>query len=144
MYHSFSFFLHIPIPRNGTRTQTWLCYWFLILLNVNRLACLWMFGFFLFLLLTNFLKKKKKLYDSLVLPANNSFLFHFRSLISPCFLTLSIVFPKTVLFISLKKYFSNSCITFFSHLCIHISFYGFSWASWLNLMQKFFKYQFMI
>ena len=143
MYPCTIVFLHIPIPRNGTRTQTWLCYWFLILLNVNRLACLWMFGFFLFLLLTNFLKKKN-LYDSLVLPANNSILFHFRSLISPCFLTLSIVFPKMVLFISLKKYFSNSCITFFSHLCIHISFYGFSWASWLNLMQQFFKYQFMI
>ena len=55
------------------------------------------------------------------------------SLISLYFLTLSIVFPKTALFITLKKYLSKSFFAFFLHVVL-ISMHGFSQDFWLNLM----------
>ena len=62
------------------------------------------------------------------------------SLISLCFLTFSIIFPKTELFINLKKPFSKSCFAFYLR-SVFISIYGFSQAFWLNLITlwTFFK-----
>ena len=51
-----------------------LFYWFLILIDLNRLVYSWVFAFFSFTLLINYLKKIL-LYDSLVPTLNNFFLF---------------------------------------------------------------------
>ena len=55
------------------------------------------------------------------------------SLIFLCFLRFSIVFPKSALFINLKRHFLNSVFTFFLG-SVFISMYRFNQASWLNLM----------
>ena len=52
-------------------------------------------------------------------------------LISLSFLTISIVFPKTDLFINLRKSFSKSFFASFFNL-VFILRYGFNHASWLN------------
>ena len=54
------------------------------------------------------------------------------SLLSLCFLTFSIVLPKTELLISLKKSFSKSLFAFFLSL-VFISIHGFGQTFWLNL-----------
>ena len=61
-------------------------------------------------------------------------------LISLCFRTFSIVFPKTALFTSLQKSFSSSFIVFSLRL-VFKSIYVFSQAVWLDLITlwTFFK-----
>ena len=56
-----------------------------------------------------------------------------KSLISLCFLTFFIDFPKSALFINLKKKISVSLFVFFLR-SVFISIYGFSQAFWLNLI----------
>ena len=57
-----------------------------------------------------------------------------------CFLTFSIVFPKTALFINLKKSFSKPLFAFYLSLVL-ISINSFSQPFWLNLINlwTFFK-----
>ena len=50
-----------------------------------------------------------------------------------CFLTFSVVFPKTALFMNLKKSFSKPSFCFFLR-SVFISIYGFSQAFWLNVI----------
>ena len=59
---------------------------------------------------------------------------------SLCFLTLSVVFPKTELFINLKKFFSKPFLAIFLG-SVFILIYGSSQAFWLNLITlwTFFK-----
>ena len=92
-------FLHILGLRNYIKIHTLPFWWFLILIDLNRLVYSWVSIFFSSLLLKNYLGNLL-LYDSLVLTSNN-----FSVLWLLCFFTFSIVFPKIESFINLKKYF---------------------------------------
>lgn len=88
------------------------------------------FTFVLFYSIASSFLKISLLCDSL--PTSwNLFLSVVTSLMFLYFLTLPIVFPKTKLFISLKKSFSESFLDFVLSL-VFISTYGFSYASRLN------------
>ena len=85
------------------------------------------FLFFSFQLPTNFLKSVL-LYDNLVLRLIY-FFFQLLPLIWYLYFSyISIVFPKTELFISLKKYFSNSLFASFLSQ-VFMSIYGFNHVS---------------
>ena len=117
------FFFHILVSGSSVNAHTLLLYLFPILIDLNRPIYSWIFMFFSFPWLTDFLKKS--LYDNLDLIPNQSFLLwllhvwylyvfsHF-PLVSLCFLTFSIVTPKTALFINFKKnIFQNHFFLFF-------------------------------
>ena len=67
------------------------------------------------------------------------------SLITLCFLTFSIVFWKTALFIDLKKPFTKSFLALFLRF-LFMLIYGFSQLFWLNLMTiwTFFMWKFLM
>ena len=112
-------FLHNLVLYNHTKTPISLFSLILILINPIRMLYPKVSVFLLFLLLTSF--QKKLLYDSLV-PMPNSF-FLLLQLLSLCFLTFFIAFPKSVLFINLQNAFSK-IIFAFSLRSVFISKYG--------------------
>ena len=83
---------------------------------------------FSFLLLISLLKTVFLYGNQILTQIDNFFLSTVTNLICLCFLTFSIAFPKTQLFINFKKYFSKLFFASVLNL-VFVSMYGFSHAS---------------
>ena len=127
-------FLHILVSRNHTKTHTF--FWFLVLIDLNTSFYSRVSLFFSFLLLIKYLKIFL-LYDVMLLCCDSKGLLFasvLKSLMSLCFLTFSIVFLKTTLFIK-SFFFSKFLQKLLVFLrSVFISIYGFSQAFPLNLV----------
>ena len=117
LYNTVFLFYHILVYHNHTKTHTLIFYLILVLKVLNRqVKFISIRGFFSQQFLLDFLWKILE-YNNLVLKANSFFFFLlWKSLISACYLIVSIVLQKTALFISLKKSLSKSFFWFLLNL----------------------------
>ena len=122
-------FRHIVVLHNHTKTHRFIFYLILVLKILNRLVfSLTSVLFFLFISIANRFSVK------------NFHIFLLCQFYYLCFLTFSIVFPKTALHINLKKSLPKSFFAFLLRF-VFILIYDFNQAFGLNLiiLCKFFK-----
>ena len=128
------FFHHIFVLHNHVKSHTLLFDLTLVLTVVNRQVYSQISTFFFFISIATTYFVKSFWCDNLFLILNNSLLISVvTNLISLCFLTFFMIFPKTTWLINLKKSFSKLFFTCFLKPAFK-SIYVFSQTLWLNLI----------